>query len=752
MEAENIGVGSSNNVVVDMVKVHSFAGLNEDIPSCSALVNINEKVKDVEDKGDGNVVKLDDEHGFKVGDFVWAKMKSHPWLPGQIYDPQDASEFALKHGIEGRLLVAFFGDGSCSWCLPNQLKHLVENFKELSVDGSSRSFAIAVKSAVDEVCRVVELKMTCKCLPVEIRDRLAKPVVSNAGVKEGVLAPEVDISRLSVANYSPEDILSKVVLIARGVMVENELEFAVLRSWLSVFYQAKGGYRLPKCCESLHISMGENGEKTDKDSTDFSFTIDVPIQRLENGTVSVLSDDKSSHRRKKRRVSGLVDDNVKVKPMKNQYAVKEGKEVDKDSLKEGSESREVRTGSVLNGGIGNGNCANKGTLSGKREKDEADTSAGAQKLSSTRERKKSKYLSPPYTSPQSQVSKSRISKVDSSESHIKKASGGLSATSPVSEFHVDGILHNASATVNPSPAAKKCKKMSFDESDVVDVPADGLLSELESAALDALYLSRAGSLDMVQAFASAFRSSSYLYGPDYKLFQKCKTNRKRKGSIRNQEAGLEHRNAKSGPKTSKAVKTERKSKISRKASEVSMIRYDEEKRDENASSCLTLTFSPEFPLPSKEHVVKLYRQFGALSVEETTVATDSNSVKIVYMKGSDAEDAFKSSINQRPFGVKNVVDYSLQYTLGGNHLKNPSPCKEVTEKKDCCQVTEEDICWSDVQVIRKKLDGMIRILDNHPKFSPDAESDLKDALKNLLETLETLGVKVVGVLEANSSS
>ncbi|KAL2528967.1 uncharacterized protein Fot_21568 [Forsythia ovata] len=38
-----------------------------------------------------------------------------------IYDPQDASSFAGKHIRMDRLLVAFFGDGSFSWCLPAQL-------------------------------------------------------------------------------------------------------------------------------------------------------------------------------------------------------------------------------------------------------------------------------------------------------------------------------------------------------------------------------------------------------------------------------------------------------------------------------------------------------------------------------------------------------------------------------------------------------------------------------------------------------
>jgi hypothetical protein len=39
---------------------------------------------------------IDERCDISVGEFVWGKIKSHPWWPGWVYDPSDASELALK--------------------------------------------------------------------------------------------------------------------------------------------------------------------------------------------------------------------------------------------------------------------------------------------------------------------------------------------------------------------------------------------------------------------------------------------------------------------------------------------------------------------------------------------------------------------------------------------------------------------------------------------------------------------------------
>lgn len=86
-----------------------------------------EEVKDMdveENDSESNDDEDDHETGFSVGDFVWGKIKSYPSWPGRIYDPLNASEFAMRYKHEGRLLVAYFGDRTFAWCDPSQLKPL----------------------------------------------------------------------------------------------------------------------------------------------------------------------------------------------------------------------------------------------------------------------------------------------------------------------------------------------------------------------------------------------------------------------------------------------------------------------------------------------------------------------------------------------------------------------------------------------------------------------------------------------------
>jgi hypothetical protein len=51
--------------------------------------------------------------------------------PGEIFDPTDASELALKHRKKGSHLVAYFGDNTFAWCDESQLKPFVTNYSQM---------------------------------------------------------------------------------------------------------------------------------------------------------------------------------------------------------------------------------------------------------------------------------------------------------------------------------------------------------------------------------------------------------------------------------------------------------------------------------------------------------------------------------------------------------------------------------------------------------------------------------------------
>ncbi|KAD4586646.1 hypothetical protein E3N88_24247 [Mikania micrantha] len=86
----------------------------------------------------------EENHSFVVGDFVWGKIKSHSWWPGQV-----SMHLIMQHN--GQLLVAYFGDGSFSWCSPSQLKPFLNHFQDMLCQSKSKKFVNAVHQVLEEV-------------------------------------------------------------------------------------------------------------------------------------------------------------------------------------------------------------------------------------------------------------------------------------------------------------------------------------------------------------------------------------------------------------------------------------------------------------------------------------------------------------------------------------------------------------------------------------------------------------------------
>ncbi|KAL0431654.1 UNVERIFIED_CONTAM: hypothetical protein Sradi_0791400 [Sesamum radiatum] len=709
-------------------------------------------------KGEGDVEKLgNQDNEFRPGDFVWGKIKSHPWWPGQVYDPEDASEFAMKCKQEGRLLVAFFGDGSCSWCLPSQLIPFVENFVEMSTRSSSKSFLNAVQSAVDEVGRLVELQMTCKCIPEEKKDALARPTVVNAGLKAGVLRPEVDIHCLSIHIYESAELVEKVRELAKTPLLCSALDIAVIRSWLSAFYCSKGSHQLPVYHDPLPIEgLEDKNKNVDEVSDDFSVPIEVPIMGpqdddwLSSPTVKEGTDVEKpvSSQKRKKNSDGEVEGGGGASST-GKTSRKRKAEVSESA---GITDEKVRVAD----GVSEGLLSRKPKEISVADVENTDSKEESERVLSPRERKKSKYLSPPYTNltwrtgnssfrMESENEDDKSTKIAQAGDRTTEATGDKSCERKLPNGQAEGV--DISVDTNPE-TTENDKKMTFPTSDV-DAHVNELLSEIQLAALDPFYLSKKGSLDMVWAFISALRSSTYLHGPDYKIFRKCTSGGKRKSlpsQLANQQNDSTQKKAKSPEQSTP--------KASSKAEGTSDISKSKKTTDVSALPCLILEFTPGFPLPSKEDIVKLFSKFGSLNRKETKVVADSHSVQIVYVKDSDAEAAFKSSLSQSPFGLENV-NYRLQRSSAGSrstrsHTKVTPPLRRATEKRSSSHSADDLI--SDVSIIRQKLEIMTAILENyHSKFSPEDKSSLKDEMKHLMEEVETISEKV-RVMAENTAS
>ncbi|ERN06695.1 uncharacterized protein LOC18434896 [Amborella trichopoda] len=204
-----------------------------------------------DDDSNAEVVEEDDEqegdeepsqsNQFSVGDFVWGKIKCHPWWPGQVYDPPDASELANKMRRKGRHLVAYFGDGTFAWCDESQLKPFDSYFETFSMQTNMNRFVNAVDEALEEISRRVESKMICSCLPEELRNELKPPVITNAGIKEGVTAPPLGGVDIELVNeFDPPVFLDYMKELACSLSIDSRLKFSLFCAQLSAFFCSKG--------------------------------------------------------------------------------------------------------------------------------------------------------------------------------------------------------------------------------------------------------------------------------------------------------------------------------------------------------------------------------------------------------------------------------------------------------------------------------------------------------------------------------
>ncbi|KAJ6396069.1 hypothetical protein OIU77_021163 [Salix suchowensis] len=243
------------------------------------LLDANEG--NIDDAGeDGREGEMDMAYDqFRVGEFVWGKIRSHPWWPGRIYDPLNASDYAKQCKQRDKILVAYFGDSTFAWCNPSQLSPFEESFVEMFKQSTSKSFVNAVKEAVDEVGRLVDLKMTCSCVPQENLMGFGRSLAVNTGIKEGLLVPEGGIEKFSTALFEPASFLPVLKDVAQFVNTVNMLEVTVLKNWLSAFYRTKGGYQLPTYHEPLPISGLEDDTRNwTMNLTDHSGGVQARIQ------------------------------------------------------------------------------------------------------------------------------------------------------------------------------------------------------------------------------------------------------------------------------------------------------------------------------------------------------------------------------------------------------------------------------------------------------------------------------------------
>lgn len=604
------------------------------------LRTIEVPIAETSENNDGEVEDTNEEgHEFSVGDFVWGKVKSHPWWPGQIFDPSYASDYAAKIKPKDRLLVAYFGDGTFAWCQPSQLKPFEENFVEMSKQSSSKVFLNAVQQAVDEIGRLLELKMTCSCVPKENRNGLSQPSVVNSGIKEGVIVPEGGIGKLSAVTFEPEELLAGLKRTAQIIYVTSVLELRVMQSWLSAFYRSKGGYKLPQ----YHEPQPTPGlEEDDWKSVEVPFQgpfedwLSSPVGAslaqnsqswLENSTGN--SESRMYHRRKQKSIADIMerdkDSQAKTKDKKfteegnkNSQAKTKSKEISEAAItgkqttlsgkkkRKGREESDGEGDSNLTSETGRGRKARfsgspisadinttrtdkknvsvvkeetkKGLISRRRkndavssenvdeegkirtgersvsnsgklksqssQRDDSEIKGQTEKGLFSRERKKSKYLSPPFTNINSGKRKREMeteSMLGSNEAGIgermTKAADQLIGSHQIvscsTEKHLKNLSIEQPGFDQETSHGSSPKTKIHDQKEIVDptkanVAVNEVLSQIWSVAVNPFNLRGKTSFEVVVGFMSIFRNSIYRNGSNYKRYNVRQPRSKRK--------------------------------------------------------------------------------------------------------------------------------------------------------------------------------------------------------------------------------
>ncbi|RWR93937.1 PWWP domain-containing protein [Cinnamomum micranthum f. kanehirae] len=515
---------------------------------------------------------------FKVGDFVWGKVKGHSWWPGQIYDHSDASEYAAKHSRRNCFLVVYFANKMFGWCYPSQLRSFHEGFQLLWRQSCSKSFLSAMEAALNELGRCVKLEMICSCVPVEARATLVRPVTVNAGLKEGVSSPQGRIGELSIAEFDPANFLSRLRGLARVVSEIDTLELTVFIGRISAFRWVRGYGRLPMPKEISKVSGAvDSAEEQISDNNKFDDQRGHTQEPDEEGGVSSPMDTsvgksgrntsrRGSHnmgdkyQRKKRSMAELLQGDMDIELESNTTNVtEEGKVTDKLHLSSKKHTKIEHAGSpstmMDNEDENDNDDARDGksapslrqrkskhfafssmpeVISTSTSKDD-DVGQGGAILTSPRIRKKSKYLSPPYTmlgglagmlSPKdvkAGTSKApRASRVMDSlngkdvETETPKSTDD-SENGEAGQLIVSPLIQRCSVEISQKKVAlsvhgeQKAPGSPSPQTPEFDASADEMLSELLSAALDPLYLKGNRSSNAVKGFFTKYRSASYSF-------------------------------------------------------------------------------------------------------------------------------------------------------------------------------------------------------------------------------------------------
>lgn len=610
------------------------------------------------------LLPLEDEGEFFVSDLVWGKVRSHPWWPGQIYDPSDASEKAMKYHKKDCFLVAYFGDRTFAWVDASQLRAFYSHFSQVEKQSNAEVFQNAVNCALEEVSRRIELGLACPCIPKDAYDKIRLQIVENAGIRQESSEREGVDKCASAQSFQPDKLVEFMKAFALSPSGgADRLELVIAKAQLLSFYRFKGYSELPEF--QFCGGLAEDGV----DTSHFAEKMHTTPVSMDDEHIYSETQRSSHHKRK----HNLKDS---MYPSKKEKSLSELMTGSFDSLDDDEFDSDGKAG---------GKLVSPSSIKKRKVVDFAgdDSSQDGRKTISLAKVSISTANIPKPSFKIGECIRRVASQMTGSSSVLKSNSERLQ------KLDADG---SDDSFENFEDAEGKRMILPTDYSSL-----DDLLSQLHSAAKDPM---RGYSfLNMIISFFSDFRNSII---SDRRAIDKIGGKRKKSSQIMGSPETFEFEDmsdtywtdrviqngaeeqpsapaAPAGPAATSGntqryqvvpveLKPVQKSRRSYSRKQYSDANHDLTPPkppgyvDENAPAELIINFSEMDTIPSETNLSKMFRCFGPLKESETEVDRESSRARVVFKKCSDAEVAHSSATKFNIFGPK-VVNYQLSYTI-----------------------------------------------------------------------------------------
>ena len=617
---------------------------------------INGQERNVEKTKD--LLKLKDLE-FEVSDLVWGKVRSHPWWPGQIFDPLDSSKKALKYFKKDSFLIAYFGDQTFAWNEVAQLKPFRVHFSQMEKQSNFQAFHHAVDCALDEVARRVEFGLACSCVSEEVCRKIKTQTIVNAGIKKKSSKRDGGDRYLNASSFEPTELLKYIKILARSSCDEDDsLEFVISRAQLSAFHHWKGFSQLPEFemlggllgdDENLPLSeakmhFGEPIEDVVEDFKDHEQVL--PGKRKSKGQNSsphkhkFLFGDSMHPSKKQRSLTDLMAGNCSFfKDTEKSSSCKKRKEIgtllddstgsDRRRLGASHSRRTLVVGDII--------CRVANQLNGSAPMFKHEKPAWSGKSH------KRKVIPIECFSPEEILSQIRLASI-----HPMEGYKFLTSTSCfLSNFRNSICLdHHKSLKDKQSLKEVSSSKSKKSIQEAVVEPSGSKYVK------DSYWTDR-----MIQSFPEVETVVNLNGTGEYVPETQSEI---AAVSVEPEEVlDAEHQTAGQNPQ---------------KEAEKSVDHMSENGSEELSPTALILNFADLNSVPSETELNKIFSRYGPLNESETDVLKKSSRAKVVFKRSSDAETAFSSSGKFSIFGPS-LISYRLKYMPARPHKASSSSTK-----------------------------------------------------------------------------